>query len=434
MKILICKNTISWHNDYDLFNKENYLKVKHTSGLTLIFNVMPEYNYTHAMIGVKYGSVNIEFKGAEDKEFTVVPQGIAHFLEHIMFENEDEENALFKFSKTGAIANAQTGFNETSYLFSCSYNFKESLKILLENITKPYFTKESIDREKDIIEKEIKMYEDDPSWIGYISALENLYHKIPLNDIAGTVESIKKITPELLYKCYDKFYNLNNMVLSIAGNFNIEDAIEIVDEVMKKSETLDVINKTYDEPSVSKIKKSTMRLELSISTVVIAFKHKPSNTIKENFELSFKYSILNEILLGKASRLFGELYQNEIIDKEVFVEVMNGNGYLNSIFSCETMYPNVINDSILNEINIMKLQGISDDQFNSAKKSIYGEYIVDMDSPKKVATNNLYGHFDELDFKNWTDVILNTSKYELENLLKDNFSEDGYTFSVVNPI
>ena len=195
---------------------DSCVHVKHKSGLDIYIREMPGFSTVYALFGTKYGSVNTTFKLAADENYTEVPNGIAHFLEHKLFENED--CGVFElFAATGAQCNAYTSFDKTCYLFSCTQNYTENLRILLDFVQKPYFTKENVDKEQGIIGQEICMTNDNPEWRVFFNMLKSMYHSHPIQiDIAGTQESIAKIDADLLYKCYDTFYNLNNMTLSIA--------------------------------------------------------------------------------------------------------------------------------------------------------------------------------------------------------------------------
>ena len=202
--------------------KEEYFYMKHPSGLDIYVYPKKGYSSKYAVIGTNFGSINNTFKVKGEESYTVLPDGIAHYLEHKLFESVDGD-AFSLFSKTGASANAYTSFEKTAYLFSCSDNFEESLNILLDFVQSPYFTPQNVEKERGIISQEIKMYQDSPEWKMLINLLESLYHNHPVKiDIAGSVESIQKITPEILYKCYDAFYNLNNMAICLVGDIDPE--------------------------------------------------------------------------------------------------------------------------------------------------------------------------------------------------------------------
>jgi len=227
---------------------DSCIHVKHSSGLDIYICEMKGFSSVEALFGTKYGSINTMFKTKEDTEYTSVPEGIAHFLEHKLFENEDCD--VFElYAKTGASANAFTSFDKTCYLFSCSKNYKESLKILLDFVQKPYFTKANVDKEQGIIGQEIKMTNDNPDWRLFFNLLRGMYHSHPVKiDIAGTVESIAEIDADLLYKCYNTFYNLNNMTLSIAGNISADEVLEICDECLRPCEDKGLETVFPDEP------------------------------------------------------------------------------------------------------------------------------------------------------------------------------------------
>ena len=220
---------------------EQYIRVEHPSGLTMLLYPMPGFSTTYAMFSTQYGSVDTCFQAKEGGEQIRVPEGIAHYLEHKMFESEDGD-AFDRYAKTGAAANAFTSFDKTCYLFTCSGKFQESLEILLDCVTHPYFTKETVEKEQGIIGQEIRMYEDDPSWRVTFNLLDSLYHNNSVKvDIAGTIESIARIDADLLYRCYNTFYNLHNMVLTCNVIFD-EMLLDII-----TGETTELYRQLYND-------------------------------------------------------------------------------------------------------------------------------------------------------------------------------------------
>ena len=207
---------------------EKYYKINHPSGLTIYVYPKEGYNSAYAIFGTRYGSINTKFS-VDDGETITVPDGIAHYLEHKLFECEDGD-AFVRYAQTGANANAYTSFEKTCYLFSCTEKFDESLEILLDFVQSPYFTAQTVAKEQGIIGQEIKMYDDAPDWRVMFNMLENMYHNHPVKiDIAGTVESIAEITAEKLYEVYNVFYNLNNMVLCVSGNVTVDKVLKTAD-------------------------------------------------------------------------------------------------------------------------------------------------------------------------------------------------------------
>ena len=197
------------------FLKEEYYKYTHKSGLE-VYVFPKKLSTTYALFATRYGSIDSRFKLAGDEKFTEMPDGIAHYLEHKLFENPNGEDTFTRYAKYGASANAYTSNTMTAYLFSCTSNFKESLEILLDFVTTPYFTPETVEKEQGIIAQEIRMYDDHPFRRLYHMLLESLYekHNVRIN-VAGTVESISHITADILYECYRVFYNLSNMKLIV---------------------------------------------------------------------------------------------------------------------------------------------------------------------------------------------------------------------------
>ena len=219
---------------------ESYFEIDHPSGLKIL--VYPKKNYaaTYAVFGTRYGSIDTEFRLNGEEKFTCVPEGIAHFLEHKLFESEDLD-AFERYAKTGASANAYTSFDKTCYLFSCTGKFQESLEILLDFVTHPYFTEKTVQKEQGIIGQEIQMCRDEAGWEALFSLLRAMYKTHPVRiDIAGTVESIAEITPELLYKCYETFYNFSNMVLCVAGNVTPDEVLSVADRLLKPQKPIEI--------------------------------------------------------------------------------------------------------------------------------------------------------------------------------------------------
>ena len=227
---------------------EEYLRLEHESGLVILFYPMKGFRTAYAIFGTKYGSVDSEFKTPEDEDFVKVPDGVAHYLEHKLFESE-EGSVDRLFAGAGAEANAFTSFDKTCYLFSCTDRFEESFRYLLRFVQDPYFTSETVEKERGIIEQEIRMYEDNPDWRVMQNLLTALYAENPVRqDIAGTVESISKITPELLYRCYRTFYNLSNMVVAVAGSFDPAAAERVLAEELKPGKPMKILRRIPEEP------------------------------------------------------------------------------------------------------------------------------------------------------------------------------------------
>ncbi|MBQ5331993.1 MAG: insulinase family protein, partial [Oscillospiraceae bacterium] len=254
---------------------EKYTKIMHDSGLMILIWKTEGFSVKHALFGTRYGSVNTTFKTRDDKDFVTVPNGIAHYLEHKLFENED--CGVFElYAQTGASGNAYTTFDKTCYLFSCTDNFIPSLRILLDFVQKPYFTEETVQKEQGIIGQEIRMYEDDPNWRVFFNMLGGIYHKNPVKiDIAGTIESIAQINADLLYRCYNTFYNLHNMVLAVSGDVDEDEIIRLCDEMLIPSENKELMTIVPEEPYEVAQKYTEQRLEVAVPMFDLGYKSAP---------------------------------------------------------------------------------------------------------------------------------------------------------------
>lgn len=410
--------------------RERLHEIDHSSGLKIF--VMPKANYksTYAVFGTKYGSIDTCFKRSDQKEYTRVPEGIAHFLEHKLFESE-ELDAFTRYAETGASANAFTSFDKTCYLFQCSDRFADSLKILLDFVTHPYFTKETVEKEQGIIGQEITMYYDVPGWMSTFNLLRCLYKNHPVRiDIAGTVESISQITDKLLYDCYHTFYNLNNMALAVVGNVTPEEVIKVCDEMLKKSEDV-TIERVFDEEPRD-IVKSHEEYHIAVSMPVFSFGYKeacktPQRTVQETVEME----ILLEILAGETSNLYSALFEKGLINSTFSKEYFTGNGYEAVIFEGESTDAKTVAQAIKEEVARLRKEGISDQAFESARRSLYGREIMSYNVTDDVANAVIGCYFAGYSIFDPLEVYKNVKKEDVEKLLSEKLDEKYSALSVV---
>ncbi len=412
---------------------EQYTYVKHPTGLDIFIWKMEDYSTTHALFGTKYGSINTKFKTKDEPDFITVPNGIAHYLEHKLFENEDCD--VFKlYAKTGASANAYTSFDKTCYLFSCTDNVYESLEILLDFVQNPYFTEETVQKEQGIIGQEIRMYDDNAGWRVFFNMLGGMYHNHPVKiDIAGTVESIAEINADLLYKCYYTFYNLNNMVLSIAGNVDEDKVIEMCDKLLKNNENPELITAFEDEPETVCVHEVVQQLEISMPIFHVGFKAKPEkglDAVRAEIETNFVLSLLAD----ESSDFYKKLYDDGLINSSFSSEVFMGDGYFCSIFAGESRNPRLVRDKIIEEINRCKKEGFDEERFNIIKKSYYGALIRDFRNAESIATIMINAGMEKLSA---FDVIESVASVKFDDVckrLEKQFNTDNVVLSIVNPI
>ncbi|MCH5298135.1 MAG: insulinase family protein [Ruminococcus sp.] len=408
---------------------DKYYKINHNSGLTIYLYPKPDYNSKYAIFGTRYGSVNNAFS-LDGGEIKRVPDGIAHYLEHKMFECEDGD-AFVKYAKTGANANAYTSFDKTCYLFSCTENFDESFEILLDFVQRPYFTKETVAKEQGIIGQEIRMYDDSPDWRVMFNVLENMYHHHPVQiDIAGTVESIARITPELLYDCYSTFYNLNNMVLCVAGDLTVDDILKTADKMLKPCEKHEIKNYFEDEPY--EVVKSYVEQEFPVSLPLfnLGFKEKSHDVGQK--ELA-EIEIIISALSSPASQLYKILDDAKLINQSFDSEYFNGQGYNAVIFSGESRAPKEVAEIIKNYVAELKRNGISKEDFEIAKREVYGESVSALNSVTNIGNSLVDLHFENIDIFGIIDDIAECTLDDVNARLRQMLDTDNTTLSVILP-
>ncbi len=414
---------------------EKYYSFEHKSGLK-VYVFPKEMSTSYAIFATKYGSLENKFKLATDDEFTTVPAGIAHFLEHKMFENEDGVDTFEKFAKTGASANAYTSFDKTAYLFSATDNFYESLEILLEFVTHPYFTKETVDKEQGIISQEIRMYEDNPSNRLYYELLRAMYevHDVRI-EIGGTVESIANITPELLYKCYNTFYNLNNMALCVCGDVDVEKVNAVLDKMLEPAKKLDVVREYATEKPEAYQKCLELNMQVSMPQFAIGVKDIDIPTDKiELAKKDFAMKILNDILFSSSTEFYNEMYERGILNSRFGCEYDNSTTFAYNIYVGETEKPKEFFEIFKKYIKRCQNKEISEDAFLRAKRSIYADFIRLFDSTDEISNELICYAFLNIDLFDNLDVIDTIDKEYVEKLLIDCFKEEYFALSIVSPL
>lgn len=412
---------------------EQYTYVKHPTGLDIYIWKMEDYSTTHALFGTKYGSINTKFKTKDEADFITVPNGIAHYLEHKLFENEDCD-VFSLYAKTGASANAYTSFDKTCYLFSCTDNVYDSLEILLSFVQNPYFTEETVRKEQGIIGQEIRMYDDNAGWRVFFNMLQGMYHNHPVKiDIAGTVESIAQINADLLYKCYYTFYNLNNMVLSVAGNVDEDKVLEICDKFLKQGGNPELETAFEDEPETVCKKEVVQKLEISMPMFNIGFKAKPEkglDALRAEIETNFVLSLLAD----ESSSLYKKLYDEGLINSSFSSEVFSGDGYCCSIFGGESRNPRLVKDKLIEEIERCKREGFDETRFNNIKKAYYGALIRDLNDAEAIATNMLNAGMEKLSAFDAIETVAAVTFEDMAKRLEKQFDTKNVTISIIEPL
>lgn len=422
-------------NDFKLIESkrlnEKVLYTRHKSGLDIFIAQKPGYSSQYAIFGTKYGSIDNTF--TVDGKTLTVPEGIAHYLEHKLFESEDGD-AFSRYAQTGASANAYTSFDRTCYLFSSTSKFTESLEILLDFVQHPYFTPQTVEKEQGIIGQEIKMYDDDPGWKVMFNLLGALYHTHPVKiDIAGTVESISHITADLLYKCYDSFYNLSNMVLCVAGNVSPDDVIAVADRILKDAKPQQVKSIFETEPSTIVKPRVEQQLSVSVPLFNIGFKDEPSQG-REAAKKEALCDILLEIVCGEASPLYRKLYDSGLINADFSMQYFSGRSFASTIIGGESHDPDAVFSEFLKETARLAKDGIPQEDFEAAKRTIYGRMVEYYDSVENVANYIAGCHFKNMGPFDTIEAIANAGLDDAQEHLKTFFAPEKCALSVISPI
>ena len=407
---------------------EKYIDATLPCGLKIYICPKPESSSYYAVFGTRYGSIDNRFK-INDGEMIEVPEGIAHFLEHKLFESEDGD-AFSKYAKTGASANAYTSFDRTCYLFSCSERFDENMDILLNFVQSPYFTKETVDKEQGIIGQEIRMYEDNPGWRVFFNMLGGMFENHPVKiDIPGTVESIAEIDDKLLYSCYNAFYNPANMFICVSGNVDADKLIDKISTAIKVNEPVHVERGTFSEPE--RVTKSfvSQKLAVSMPLFTLGFKEKcekPNRTLKELVSTS----VLLSMLFGATSPLYERLIEKELINSNFDYEYFTGHGYAVPMISGESNQAEQVRDEIFAQIRKCKAEGLDKDQFESIRKSKLGQNIMSFNTVEGAVSAMIDSHMENVGLFDDIEVLKNLTCEDLQERL-NTLNENCAVLSVV---
>lgn len=404
------------------------------NGLEVIVLPKEGFNKTYATFATKYGSVDNRFS-VGNQPAAKVPDGIAHFLEHKMFE-EPTGDIFAVFASQGASANAFTSFDRTVYLFSATEQINANLETLINFVQNPYFTDANVEKEKGIIEQEINMYRDNPDWRVYFGLIDALYHEHPVHiDIAGTVESIRQIDKETLYRCYETFYHPSNMLLFVVGGVEAEEVFKLVrDNQSRKSfEPQGPIGRYFEnEPSSVKIARKVTELPVSLPKCMIGFKEKKTGLTGEALlrqEVTTK--LMLEALIGPSSKLYQQLYENDLISDSFGHEFNSSTGYAFSVIGGDTPNPDELIAQIRSAVEDTLERGIEPTAFERSKRKKIGSYLRMLNSPEAIA-----GEFTRYRFRdsNMFDVLNFYESCTLEEInerLREHFDFCQLAVSIV---
>ena len=414
--------------------KEKAYTEKLENGLTVIVIPKKNANKKYVIWGTHFGSIDNRFIMPKTGEEVFIPDGVAHFLEHKMFEQPNGTNSLDTLMALGIDANAYTTNDHTAYLFECTNNFYKGLDELMDYVQHPYFTDANVEKEKGIIGQEIRMYDDDPGWQLYMNAIDCMYKENPIKiDIAGTVESISEITPDVLYKCYNTFYHPSNMIMVICGDFVPEEIIEEVKKRLVNKETSQGEIKRIYPPKEDEINKPYKEVEMEVSNPLFAIAYKDTENLKENREQIVAKHIAIEIILnmiiGKSSELYKELYENGDLLAEPSLDYEFSDEYAHIIISGQSKAPEKIQEKIKEVVRKYKENGLDSEHFNRIKKKIYGDYVVEYNSVSDIARMFLADKMKKINSFDYIEEYNTVTKEYTEEVLKNVFKEDKMVLS-----
>ncbi|MCD8390375.1 MAG: insulinase family protein [Firmicutes bacterium] len=409
----------------------------HSSGLKIYIIPKKDYSKSYAVFGTHYGSVDSEFIVPGERELTTVPVGIAHYLEHKMFDHPDGSNVFDKFSKYGANANAFTSFNMTAYLFSATSNLKESLAALLDYVQSPYFTEETVQKEQGIIGQEIRMYDDNGGWKVFFNFLNCLYNNHPVKkEIAGTVESISHITHELLYRCYNTFYNLSNMSIVVAGDVEPVEILGVIESGIKKNEPFsEEIKRVYpDEPEHIAKQYAEQNLSVAMPLFMTGFKDTDTGySGKALLKKSIEINIILKMLFGKSSPLYKKLYNAGLINQTFSIDYTMQPDYGFSSIDGESKNPKKVYEAIIDEVNRARRDGLSEEDYNRVKKVLWGQHIRSQNDVEDIANEFLQLNLMGVDYFDYYDAYRSITFDDIKKRFENHFVPERSALSVVNP-
>ncbi len=408
---------------------------EHKSGLKCFVIPKKGYSKKFATFATHYGSINNEFIVPGETDITRVPDGIAHFLEHKLFEQKDG-SVMDKFSQLGSNPNAYTSFAQTAYLFSCTDKFEDNFGLLLDFVQNPYITEESVEKEKDIIGQEIRMYEDNANWRVFFNLLDAFYEKNPVKiDIAGSIESISKINKDILYKCYNTFYHPSNMIIVVVGDVDAVKVFEQIDKTITVSASKSEIKRIFPDES-DKPNKGYVEQSLAVSMPLFQMGYKDVGFVSKGMDCLMRETavkILLDMIMGKSSRLYNELYNEGLINNSFDFDYSIEETYAYSAFGGESKDPLKVKERLLEEISDLQDKGLSLENYERIRRANKGRLVKQLNSIERISHNFVSVYFKEINLFDYMEVYDKITFEYVNKVFKEHFSADRLAMSVIKP-
>ncbi|WML43766.1 EF-P 5-aminopentanol modification-associated protein YfmH [Neobacillus sp. PS3-40] len=417
--------------------QEELFHEKLSNGLNVYILPKKGFNKTFATFTTKYGSIDNNFVPLGKQEYTKVPDGIAHFLEHKLFEKEDGD-VFQQFSRQGASANAFTSFTRTAYLFSSTADVERNLETLVDFVQDPYFSEKTVEKEKGIIGQEITMYDDNPDWRLYFGLIQNLYQNHPVKiDIAGTIESIAPITKDLLYECYNTFYHPSNMLLFIVGPVDPTAIMNQVRENQAKKEykdQLEIKRKFDTEPVQAAEKKQVMEMNVQTSKCLVGIKAlHVDQTGEEMLKNELTMNVLLDLLFSKSSENYNQLYSEGLIDETFSYDYTQEQGFGFAMVGGDTGEPDQLADRIKKIFFNVLGSTFTEDQLERAKKKKIGAFLRAINSPEYIANQFTRYAFNDMNLFDVVPTMEKITLSDVQTLASEVIEEERFSVCQVVP-
>jgi len=421
-----------WETIHDPKLEETYYRAKHPAGPEIQVCPKPEYSSAYAMFSTKYGSIDAAI--VRGNNVTELPAGTAHFLEHKLFESDDGEDAFTRFSQTGASPNAYTSFDCTCYLFSCAGDFEKNFEILLDFVQHPYFTEETVQKEQGIIGQEIRMCLDIPGRNVFYNLIKALYPSHPLHiDIAGTEESIAQITAELLHDCYKHFYNLHNMIISVAGNATLEQVESIANAQLKSVEGQSAQRKRMVDDTTPAKSLVRQQMAVTVPLFLLGFKEvREAPLLTPGEAVSAK--IVLDALTGETSELYEQLLDDGLINANFASDLLHGDDYCCTLFSGESKFPEKAAEKIQAALLKAVESGLNEQDFEHARKKAYGRLVMEYNDIETIADRLTESYFAGSDFFARAKAMRTLTLEDANTRLRELFQPGYSALSIIEPI
>lgn len=413
---------------------EKLIQYDHKSGLKAFVIPKKGYNKVYATFATNYGSINNTFIAPGDSHPTRVPDGIAHFLEHKLFEQEDG-SVMDKFSKLGSEPNAYTAFTQTVYLFSCTQGFEENFRLLLHYVQHPFLTDENVEKEKGIIGQEIRMYEDNADWRVFFNLLGAMYEKHPVKiDIAGTVESISQIAKETLYQCYNTFYHPSNMIIVVVGDVDPISVFEMVDEKIEAKENPGKIERIFpEEPREHRTQLVERKLAVAMPQFQMGIKDNAHLNGYALLKRKVCLEIILSMLLGRSSVLYNQLYDEGLINQTFGSEATLEESYGFTAWGGQSNDPVRAAQIIRERLERVHREGLDRKSFDRIRKAHEGRFIRSLNSPENISHEFIPLYFKGANYFDHVRVYGELTLEEVEGVFRDHFSTEP-ALSVIWPM